>query len=216
MTKPRCPSEKTAAKVQAPVLMHVEYRVRLDDHDFVVGERHQLTPSVYAGIVIQEDRIGSKEAVSYSGPTYIAVRSGKHSGSSASTHAKDCETLITLEDFKPIMIGPDGKVKPVLMISVDGGPDENPRYKNVIRHGVTHFLKQDLDGLFIFTNAPGRSAFNRVERRMAPLSRELSTVVLPYDFYGSHLDGSGKTIDKELEIQNFRHAGISPLLNSYF
>lgn len=31
--------------------MHLNYKVRLDDHDFAVGERHQLTPSVYAGII---------------------------------------------------------------------------------------------------------------------------------------------------------------------
>ena len=29
-----------AAKLQAPVLMHLDYRVRLLDHSFVVGERH--------------------------------------------------------------------------------------------------------------------------------------------------------------------------------
>ena len=34
---------KTSAKVQAPVLMNLNYKVRLDDHDFAVGERHQLT-----------------------------------------------------------------------------------------------------------------------------------------------------------------------------
>ncbi|XP_017491784.1 PREDICTED: uncharacterized protein LOC108379928, partial [Rhagoletis zephyria] len=90
-----------------------------------------------------------------------------------------------------------------MIFSVDGGPDENPRYKKVI----SHFKEYDLDGLFMFTNAPGRSAYNRVERRMAPLSRELATVVLPYEHYGSHLDSQGKTIDNELELKNFQHAG---------
>jgi len=42
--------------------------------------------------------------------------------------------------------------------------------------------------LFIAANAPGRSAFNRVERKMAPLNRELSGLILPHDDYGSHLD----------------------------
>ena len=38
---------------------------------------------------------------------------------------------------------------------------------------------------------------------MAPLSRFLSGVFLKHDTYGTHLDGSGKTIDIDLEIRNF-------------
>ncbi|GBP30452.1 hypothetical protein EVAR_20905_1 [Eumeta japonica] len=66
------------------------------------------------------------------------------------------------------------KVKPVLIISSDGGPDKNPRYRKVIAHAIEHFKKYDLDAIFIETNAPSRSAFNRIERRMASLSRELT------------------------------------------
>jgi len=42
---------------------------------------------------------------------------------------------------------------------------------------------------------------------MAPLSRELAEVILPHEHYGTHLDGSGKTVDDQLEKQNFEHAG---------
>ena len=38
---------------------------------------------------------------------------------------------------------------------------------------------------------------------MAPLSRQLSGIILPHDTYGSHLDASGKTIDSDLEEKNF-------------
>lgn len=55
------------------------------------------------------------------------------------------------------------------------------------------------------TNAPGRSAFNQVERRMAPLSRELAGLILPHDLFESHLRGQ-KTIDSELEKVNFQKA----------
>ena len=64
-----------------------------------------------------------------------------------------------------------------------------------------------MDATFIFTNAPGRSAFNRVERRMAPLSRALSGLILPHNHYGDHLDCNGKTIDEDLEMKNFEYAG---------
>lgn len=97
--------------------------------------------------------------------------------------------------------------KPVLIIISDGGPDENPRYKRVIEIAIHHFVKRDLDGLFIATNAPGRSAFNRVERRMAPLSRDLCGLILPHDEYGNHLNSKNETIDIELEKKNFQKPG---------
>ena len=55
-------------------------------------------------------------------------------------------------------------------------------------------------------NAAGLSAFNPVERRMAPLSHDLCGIILPHDTFGSHLDSSGKTIDNELEKENFHAA----------
>lgn len=53
----------------------------------------------------------------------------------------------------------------------------------------------------------GQSAYNAVERRMAPLSRDLTGLILPHAFYGSHLDGQGKTVDEKLEELNFAKAG---------
>lgn len=100
-----------------------------------------------------------------------------------------------------------GNVKPVHVVVVDGGPDENPRYRKVIDVAIHNFRKHQLDALFLATNAPGRSAFNRVERRMAPLSRELSGLILPHDHYGSHLDDRLRTTDSELEKKNFKYAG---------
>lgn len=73
----------------------------------------------------------------------------------------------------------NGIVKPVLALSVDESPDENPWYLPLIRYAVQNFREYAMDALFVFTNAPGRSAFNRVERRMSPLSKELSGVILP-------------------------------------
>ncbi|GBP48061.1 hypothetical protein EVAR_85674_1 [Eumeta japonica] len=51
----------------------------------------------------------------------------------------------------------------------------------------------------------GRSCFNRVERRMAPLSHQLSGLVLPYDSFGNHLDDQHYAMDDEL--RNFKIAG---------
>ncbi|CAG8827771.1 7050_t:CDS:2, partial [Gigaspora margarita] len=39
------------------------------------------------------------------------------------------------------------------------------------------------------------------------LSGKLVGIVLPINYFGNHLDSQGKTIDTELAVQNFRHAG---------
>ncbi len=97
-----------------------------------------------------------------------------------------------MPEFDDITKDPSTKIpKPIGVFSVDGGPDENPRYKKVIDVAIHNFLKHDLDAMFIVTNATGRSALNRAERRMAPLSRELSGLILPHDRYGTHLDSRG-------------------------
>ena len=53
----------------------------------------------------------------------------------------------------------------------------------------------------------GSSAYNPLERRIAPLSKDTSGVILPFDTYGKNLDASNKTIDMELEIKNFKAVG---------
>jgi len=55
--------------------------------------------------------------------------------------------------------------------------------------------------------SPGQSAYNIVERRMAPLSHDLAGLILPHDHFGSHLNDSGGTINIDLEKLNFRKAG---------
>ena len=85
------------------MLMHMEYKVRLPDHDWVVADKHKLIPSFYAGIVIREQSMGQTDVLSYSGPTYIAIRSGKHSSSSAIAHAINFRTLIKLDAFSNLI-----------------------------------------------------------------------------------------------------------------
>ncbi|GBP03281.1 Centromere-associated protein E [Eumeta japonica] len=53
--KVRMPLGITAANAQTPILMHLDYHINLQDHDFVVAEKHKLIPFVYAGIVIKKD-----------------------------------------------------------------------------------------------------------------------------------------------------------------
>ncbi|KAH7711538.1 hypothetical protein AAVH_21150 [Aphelenchoides avenae] len=112
-----------------------------------------------------------------------------------------------MEEFHAVCRTNSGRLKPILLVTVDGGPDESPRLPKTLRAWSTVFKEYDLDYLMVATHAPGQSAYNAVERRMAPLSKDLTGVILPHDTYGTHLDASGKTANEELERENFAAAG---------
>ena len=67
----------------------------------------------------------SGDAVTYSGPTYCAIRSVQHSGSSAYHHLQDMKRIRSLDIFDGSFKN-NGEVKPVMIVTVEGGPDENP------------------------------------------------------------------------------------------
>lgn len=101
--KARVPIGITAANKQAPFLMRMDYKVRLPDHDWSVADGHKLISSVIGAYKILANEIGKPDAVSYSGPTYVAIRSAKHSSSNASTHATDIDRLLELPSFTPFL-----------------------------------------------------------------------------------------------------------------
>ncbi|KAJ8872946.1 hypothetical protein PR048_026562 [Dryococelus australis] len=95
----------------------MEYRVSLPDHDWMVAEHHKLIPSVFAGIEIKPITSGNPHAVGYSGPTFLAIRSGKHN-STANAHALDIEALLNVDEFQSLARTEDGSVKPVVIMTV--------------------------------------------------------------------------------------------------
>ena len=98
-------------------------------------------------------------------------------------------------------------MKPLVFVSVDGGPDEASKKQQALAVWARQFKNNDLDAVFVFTHAPGSSAYNPVERRIAPLSKDTAGITQPFDTFGNHLDASNKTIDSELEIKNFEATG---------
>ena len=116
-----------AAKKQSTMLMNMQVPVRLPDHDFSVGPRHLLCPSVIA-LCLPDPQTGK---IGHSGKTYVAIRSAKHNGSTAFTHQAD---LVKFRDENPdIFFSDSDEMKPILVKGVDAGPDENPRFeKNII------------------------------------------------------------------------------------
>ena len=101
--------------------MHMQQRVQLPDHGFGVARKHKLIPFVYAAVQIDS------ASVIYSGPMYSAIWSWKHNNSNASIDSWDFDTLFNIEEFDEVMKAGDGQLKPVVIITVDGGPGENPR-----------------------------------------------------------------------------------------
>ena len=165
----------------------------MPDHDYVIAPQHKLIPSVI-GENNYEKIIFSGDAVTYSGPTYCAIQSEKHSGSGAYPHLQDMKRIRSLDIFNDSCNNNNSESKPVMIVTIDGGPDENPRYTKTIKCAIDYFTTQRTA-----TNAPGRSAFNRIDRRMVKFSQELSGIVLPHDKFGSHLNLKGKMTDPELE-----------------
>ena len=66
--------------------MHMEYEVKIPDHDFAVGENHKLIPSVIGDMQVIKSSDLTSNALMHSGPTYVAIRSAKHTGSCAYNH----------------------------------------------------------------------------------------------------------------------------------
>ena len=118
--KARVPLGLPVAKKQTALIMHVDYKIKLPDHDFSIGEKHKLIPSVYAACHVKDRKI------SFSGPTYIAIRSAKHDSSTANSHQYDFTRLTELEEFNLSIKNKKGDIKPLLFVAVDGGPDESP------------------------------------------------------------------------------------------
>ena len=205
--KAKVPIGLTTANKQAPMFMHVKCQVTLPDHDFFVAPKHKLMPSIIGDMKLIKSKDLTNDAVTYPGAAYIGIRSAKHSPSSAFTHFQDMTRARSLLKFSTSFQTEGHEEKKVMIVTVDGDPDENPRYEKTIKCSIKYLAENGLDAFYMATNAPGRSAFNRVERRMVKLSEELSEVNLEHDKFGSHLDTKGVTVDKDLELKNFEYAG---------
>ena len=100
-------------------------------HDWVVAAQHKL-------ILFSANGVGKSEAVSYSGPTHNANRSGKHFSSTAYAQALGFEIV---EFDYMTNYGQDKEVKTVIVITVDGGPRGNPCYQK----GCPSFIAEKIE-----------------------------------------------------------------------
>ncbi|KAF2891436.1 hypothetical protein ILUMI_14737 [Ignelater luminosus] len=203
--KARVPLGLPAAPKQAPILIRYERRILMPDHDYPIAKGLKLIPSVIGVLCFKDWK------VSYSGPTCISIRGGAIDSSTAETHRQDLIKYLHHDKMRNYFWS-NNWIKPVLAIFSDGGPDEAPRNEKVLQAAVKSFKMLDLDAMFVCTNAPHQSARNPIERRMAPLSRDLCGLVIPHDVCETHLDARGRTIDKVLEKKNFEaHSSVKIL-----
>lgn len=80
------------------------------------------------------------------------------------------------------------------------------RIPEYIQSAIDHFIKYNLDVVWVVTNAPARSAFNQTNRTAG---QGLLGRLISYDFHGNHLDKNGEPqdrVDKELKLRNMVHA----------
>ena len=132
--KAKVPIDVTVVTKQAPLIMYVSYDIRLPDHDFVKATKHKLTQvklSVYAVCEIKPPSLRADPEIIYSGPTYVAIRSGKHNSSTAYTHGRDFDYLLGLKELDNF-VKHKNAVKTIGMFFCDGGPDENPRFSKTL------------------------------------------------------------------------------------
>ncbi|CAJ0852650.1 2716_t:CDS:2 [Entrophospora sp. SA101] len=182
-------------------LQSVHEPVCVADHDFPVGSGQELVPSVYLMIKPNESNDELR-----TGQLAIFVCRQWSLGTPSHTHMQDLESL-TLDPQYDDVLKTNGEIRPIWMLLVNGGPDENPRHLKNIKTYCQLFQKFDLDYLTVRTHAPGQSKYNPVERGMATLSGKFAGITLPIDHFGTHLNTQGKVINPDLALQNFRYAG---------
>ena len=90
--KTKAPIGLTTANTPVPLVMHVEYKVKLPDYDFVIANQHKLVPPLIGDMQVKAITFSS-DAVTYSGLTYVGIRSAKHLGLSAYSHLADMKRI---------------------------------------------------------------------------------------------------------------------------
>jgi hypothetical protein len=70
----------------------------------------------------------------------------------ADSHAIDFDRLVCLKGFEKVARDETGQVKPILIITVDGDPDENSRFPKTLVANIRKFKKYNLDALFVLTH----------------------------------------------------------------
>ncbi|CAF0723111.1 unnamed protein product [Rotaria sp. Silwood1] len=203
-TKAKVTIGRPSAKGQSPLIMHLDYKMSsIDSQSNSIVSNHQFTPCVYAASIIDEAGL-----ITNAGPTYISIRSAKHDRLTHESHSIDFDHLVQLKEFEKVAHDHLGRVKPIVIMNIDGSElENNTRYIKTLATAIDKFKKYNLDALIIVNQAPGQALFNVVERRLSSLAQDLAGLILPHDHFGTHLNDAGLTHHAELEKENFKLTG---------
>ncbi|KAF2890869.1 hypothetical protein ILUMI_15304, partial [Ignelater luminosus] len=127
--KARVPLGLPAAQKQAPILMRYERQILVPDHDYPIARGLKLIPSVIGVLCFKDWK------VSYSGPTCISIRGSAIDSSTAETHRQDLIKYLHHDKMRDYFWSTN-RIKPVLVVFSDGGPDEAPRNEKVLQAAV--------------------------------------------------------------------------------
>ena len=157
---------------------------------------------------MENNCIGSANAVSTDGPTSIHLRSARHDTATAAAHYQDMVFTFNFQPFFKYTQSAEGQTKAVWLIRTDGGSDENIRFVKTLVHYILLFIKYKLDTLIVVMTAPHFSAFNESERTMAFINEWLNGQILDAFQFGVPIGSNGRTINKTMELFNFKQCGI--------
>ena len=101
-----------------------------------------------------------------------------------------------------------GKIlrKPVLLIETNDIQDEALQFLIFLATEISLFKELNLDVLLHRVNASGLTAFNLMQKYIAPVSHDIAGVLLRHDFFANNLDLSENISDCKQEKKKFSKA----------
>jgi len=124
--KAKVPLGILAVRRTFQIIQSFQEPVTLPDHDFSISAQQKLIPSIYLLINPSDTNDTFRN-----GQLSIFVRPQYQVGTSSETHMNDLNSLTQDSRFDGIL-KVDGQIKPIWILLVDGGPDENSQHmKNI-------------------------------------------------------------------------------------
>ena len=164
---------------------------------------HHARNSRHSDFALKNELVGQHQR---DGDVFCFVKSLKYQ---RSTSYEQTRNQLYLMDKYPALFRMPGsnEMKPVLVIMVDGGQDENPRFYGQIMSSAQLFMRCQLQLLILFTRAGGFSSLNSVERAQCWVTCALSGCKFPSDHYGKvKLDEEGQPRTQQmLELEKSNH-----------
>jgi hypothetical protein len=140
------------------------------------------------------------------GDVYVYVRNLKLQRSTAYEHARNQLHLMTVTAPAVFNVPGTDIPKPALLVLLDGGQDENPRFEGQVLSSTVVFLKRRLQFMMVLTRAGGFSSLGAVERAQCWITARLAGSKFESDHFGKvhrKADGTPRLEEDEaLERRN--------------